>query len=327
MTGYAKSIVLYAGIIAAVMVGAGWVWLGQPGRPVATMRRQPIDISQINYLTNGSMVLLPVAQRDKMSAKERLRWLEKYGQVPEDADYGSIDWVLAQNTSWWGRRLDPNNFWKGRVVWLDDSAQKSAQRHGRFYPPIPYEESWHTNYPGDEGIDWGSFQIESANIHYADSSKERGFWDNFNKTKPTPPSDLIREQGNVASSIMNVRYSYVVGGNPSRLKPKDIASLEGIERHRAAELGYPPESLTDDALYWAYVLKCRQGYAQFPRLPSILMVDTKLITEPLTADQLKAANAWKLAYLQRLRREKTDEQYIQAYLKAWNLTEKEVFGQ
>ena len=56
------------------------------------------------------------------------------------------------------------------------------------------------------------------------------------------------------------------------------------------------------------------------------MVDTKLITEPLTADQLKAANVWKLAYLQRLRREKTDEQYIQAYLKAWNLTENEVFG-
>ncbi|MEY4385366.1 MAG: hypothetical protein RLY20_649 [Verrucomicrobiota bacterium] len=56
-----------------------------------------------------------------------------------------------------------------------------------------------------------------------------------------------------------------------------------------------------------------------------LLVDPKYITEPLAPDQLKAANAWKIAYLQHLRREKTDESYIHAYLKAWNLTEADVF--
>jgi len=58
-----------------------------------------------------------------------------------------------------------------------------------------------------------------------------------------------------------------------------------------------------------------------------LAVDSKYITEPLTSDQLKEANAWKVAYLQRLRREKTDESYINAYLEAWNLTEEEVFSE
>jgi hypothetical protein len=55
-------------------------------------------------------------------------------------------------------------------------------------------------------------------------------------------------------------------------------------------------------------------------------VDRKLITEPLTPEQLREANAWKVAYLRRLRKEKTDESYITAYLKAWNLTEAEVFS-
>lgn len=56
-----------------------------------------------------------------------------------------------------------------------------------------------------------------------------------------------------------------------------------------------------------------------------LVVDRKLITEPLMEDQLRAANAWKVAYLQRLRREKVDESYINAYLKAWSLSAAEVF--
>jgi hypothetical protein len=35
---------------------------------------------------------------------------------------------------------------------------------------------------------------------------------------------------------------------------------------------------------------------------------------------------WKIAYLQRLRKEKTDESYINAYLKAWNLSPAEAFA-
>ncbi|HEY0455671.1 MAG TPA: hypothetical protein VGE41_04810, partial [Verrucomicrobiae bacterium] len=60
-------------------------------------------------------------------------------------------------------------------------------------------------------------------------------------------------------------------------------------------------------------------------LASRAHVNSNYIIQPLTEDQLGAANAWKIAYLQRLRREKTDESYIQSYLKYWKLTEQEVF--
>ena len=52
-------------------------------------------------------------------------------------------------------------------------------------------------------------------------------------------------------------------------------------------------------------------------------------TVPLLAGaylDVKATDAWKVAYLRRLRAEKTDESYIKAYLKAWNLDPKDVFG-
>lgn len=56
-----------------------------------------------------------------------------------------------------------------------------------------------------------------------------------------------------------------------------------------------------------------------------LFVDRKYVTEPISEDQIKAANAWKITYLQRLRREKVDESYINAYLKAWKLSTNQVF--
>ena len=103
--------------------------------------------------------------------------------------------------------------------------------------------------------------------------------------------------------------------------------------------GYPAESMSDEALLWAYVMKQRERYEKNvkPFQNSLmgsnsaaiqfhqLAVDSNLVTEPLTAEQLKAANAWKIVYLQRLRREKTDDSYINAYLKASNLREAEVF--
>ncbi len=57
-----------------------------------------------------------------------------------------------------------------------------------------------------------------------------------------------------------------------------------------------------------------------------LSMDREFITDPLTDEQIKTANGWKYAYLQRLRRENVDESYIKAYLKAWNLSAMEVFG-
>jgi len=98
------------------------------------------------------------------------------------------------------------------------------------------------------------------------------------------------------------------------------------------ERGYPPELVSEPALYWAYVGSRRQEFAEvIPNTPisksllSRTTTDPKLITDPLAPDQVSAANAWKIAYLQRLRKENTDESYINSYLKAWNLSAAEVF--
>ena len=100
----------------------------------------------------------------------------------------------------------------------------------------------------------------------------------------------------------------------------------------------PQEALADEALLRAYVMKKRLEYARekeraaglksanasianhfIETFLADIAVDKKLITEPLTPQQTKAANAWKVTYLQRLCREKIDRSYIDAYLKAWGL--------
>ena len=102
--------------------------------------------------------------------------------------------------------------------------------------------------------------------------------------------------------------------------------------------GCPPEALTDQALRWANIMEQRERYQAALAVPpgesqfetNIIFRDNPvtphLVIEPLTEEEVRDANAWKLAYLQRLRREKTDQSYIDAYLKVWNLSTNEVFG-
>lgn len=240
--------------------------------------------------------------------------LELLGEVPE-GDWKYHDWQVAQTTGWWGKPLDPNKFWKGRVMWNDEKATSDAQRHGRLYPPMPYEDTNLPPYPNDDGIRCAG-SLDGPNIDYAESSKEGAFWDRFDKTHPRPPDQIKHEQN----------------GNIDQLRHRDDWHI----RHNLLNYNYPPEAFTTNALFWAYVQMKRAEYQQFvestndPAYRTVmgnLLVDPKLVNEPLPPEQIRAANAWKIAYLQRLRREKTDEQYIQAYLRAWDLNAAEVFGQ
>jgi hypothetical protein len=121
-----------------------------------------------------------LASRKLMSSRDMLNYLEQNGEVPEDADH--VDWQLAQQTSWWGKRLDPKTFWSGRVVWSDISARMAARKHGRFYPPIPYEDAKVSNHSDkDESASSGS--VEGQFVGYYSSDREGAFWDRL--TKPT----------------------------------------------------------------------------------------------------------------------------------------------
>ena len=266
----------------------------------------------------------------------RLPRLEKLGEVPEHAD--ELDWQAAQETTWWGKPLDPEKFWKGRVVWLDDSAAVAAAQHGRGYPPMPYVDSSlpHFKDEGDVEEHTGVVEGPTRVIHY--SNKEAAFWNKFGRTHPRPPETLKREQLIVAQAILGIRRGFEKEGNLAHMTPDQLNGGEQLREKREIEAGYPPEAFSEDALLWTYILEMRRQYQELAHTAGAtndvsvqnfvlrLLVDTKYLTEPSDAEVLKLANAWKIAYLQRLRNEKVDESYISAYLKAWDLKPDEVFA-
>jgi hypothetical protein len=177
---------------------------------------------------------------------------------------------------------------------------------------------------------------DGPNIHWVSSSKERAFWERFCRIHPRPPEYIEREQSSVALDFFGKKSL-----NEEILKhlsANEITRGKEITRAETIASNYPSEAFTDEALFWSYVKSQREEYQKLAaskigasdhsveNFLKELVVDSKYITEPLNDLQLQNANAWKVPYLQRLRQEKTDEQYVQAYLKAWNLSEEEVFG-
>lgn len=275
--------------------------------------------------------------------------LQVRGSVAENAmiPFG-FDWRVAPQTWWWGRPLDPKKFWSGRIIWNDWSAQYDAMRHGRQYPPIP------THVPSlVAGFPLSSYShVDRANssmglpdsgpsipTHFTDV--EHAYWDWFWRTKPNPPVQL-------EDKILRVAQDYLCLRKPADAESRSLQarlplrlpvdSEEGFGR-REREIGVPEEVMTDEGLFWAYVMKQRSEYDRWLKedkdrqsrgsppaglaeaaVLSGCKVDAKLITEPLTKAQLDVANAWKIAYLQRLLFEGVSVSYIQAYMSAWQIS-------
>jgi hypothetical protein len=268
------------------------------------------------------------------NATERWRRLERLGYVPDDAD--EKDWWLAQKTSWWGKRLDPNEFWKGRTLWADTSAAMAARRRGRVFPPIPQSESRFEFRSDADQSTMPSSEGDNLALRYSD--RENVYWGTFAKTHPRPPEQIAGAQQDVARQILGGRYHFEHEGNPGRLTDHQLDGIAASERSNVQGIGYPPEAFTDEALKWAYIFAQRELYEkQFMQKSTAntlwssnflarTWVDPTLITDPLTDSQLQAADAWKTAYLRRLRHDKTNETYIAAYLQSWNLSSNDVFG-
>jgi hypothetical protein len=178
-------------------------------------------------------------------------------------------------------------------------------------------------------------------VRYVGSEREAAFWDLFQKTHPHPPDTIQRWLENEADRY--TRFKYLAAHEPeyaARLRLSDESLQRSLQAslRDAKQMGYPSEALAEESLQWAYVLAKRTEYAKMcdtlidpdsrriDKFFAKLCVDKKYIVEPLSDENLKAANAWKIAYLRRLREEKTDESYIKAYLAAWNLSAQEVFG-
>jgi hypothetical protein len=265
----------------------------------------------------------------QMSDDSRLASLEKLGNVPEGATLG--DWQLAKHTSWWGKRLDPKEFWKGRTVWCDKSAVAEAHARGRRYPPMPYADPslLQISDQDREPILAGSEGWDAITIY---SSREAVFWGYFNRTHPMPPEKIKNHQDAVALEANN--FAFEAQKQQSAQQWDELAErASGF----AIQMGCPPEALSDEALRWSFILSQRSEYQAVLSMPpaagtlrtnilfSRMSIDANLIVNPLAKEQLQSANSWKKAYLQRLRNEKMDEAYISAYLQAWNLSSNEVF--
>ena len=275
-------------------------------------------------------------ERLRMSRAKRIELLEKLGCVPEDADIS--DYILAEKTSWWGKRLNPDEFWKGRVLWYDWAIERDANRYGRAYPPMPYEDPSIADRSDVDKMGDG-ISLENYDPSYVFSVRENVFWDKFRKTHPNPPDQIQLWLEENAST--HVFFLHLIEHDP------DMTAKVGLTRKNLSfsvalrdtkTFFFPPESVSEEAYHWTYVMKKRKEYkewknssladdeALFEIFFRKVYVDKKLITEPLTEADMKAANAWKVAYLRRLRTDKWDESYINAYLQAWDLKETDVFG-
>jgi len=241
------------------------------------------------------------------------------GYVPDDPT--PSDYYYAEKTSWWGKRLDPQEFWKDKVVWYDKIALFEAQRRGRGYPPMPYEDpSLARRSDVDKKAD--GTHIEGSTPGFISSDRESVFWDEFRKKHPHPPEEIQRWLRSwvdhyITATTINDLYHPL----------NDVRTF-----------GYPKECVTPEVFRWDHVMRKRAEYEIFlsePNKDSLsfrlffnrVKVNHALITEPLTQEQIDAANAWKVKYLNRLRSEQRDESYINAYLQTWDLTEEYVFGE
>ena len=280
--------------------------------------------------------LISRSQRRKIVMDDRLTVLEGLGEVPSDANLD--DWHIAERTSWWGKRIDPQKFWKNRIVWLDSSATLAARRRGRLYPPIPFEAFGLPEYPSDEGSDHASLAWEGSEPHFHVNSLERAYWEEFAKTHPRPPEDLETKQLEVSETLLKMQKYAETHVGLAGISNQTMDDSRTMVKTRVLNRGYPPEALSDDALFWSYVLAKRKDYQDLlnagqpptgiavQNLLKHLAVETTLVTAPPNEQALQSANAWKVAYLQRLQNENTNESYISAYLKAWSLSSTSVFN-
>ena len=249
--------------------------------------------------------------------------LERSDRAPDGADDTDVSTRLEWND-------DPAVFWSNRVVWLDREVMKAATDHGRAYPPMPY-------------VDPEAMAIAPTPLrHYVESldidvprlkgnNRERWFWDKFSRTHPHPPDYLdalfVSESMSSGDSLLTAKNN----GDP-RWTGKTPGGL-GRLRRDYPKMGIPIEMLDAESLAaCCHLIKGDKPYdASSFRLSQQLAAGTIPAVEEFlergfenaseVESELKTAYAWRTKYVRRLRREGTDESYIEAYKKAWDLSE------
>jgi hypothetical protein len=310
-------------------------------------------------------VEIPLRQ-PSVSAEERLRHLEGLGRVPDDADAtdwllaqktswwgkpvdpdrfwtGRTVWLDAAAISEaerFGRKYPPIP--SGQEKLIAEICRNIAEWYrSESGQQLTLLKAAEVPSPATNSVALGS--VSGVRITPAATLLEERFWSRSISAYPRPPEELAKWLGQMVYKVLGGRSASrkLIEPFTNSLTPREKTGMSFY-----GALGYPTEALSDEALVWTYVLQMREMYQQriesqklrgtslfseehsqdTERWLTNLVVDRALITQPLNAEQRKAANAWKVTYLQRLRKEKVDESYINAYLKAWSLSTEEVFS-
>ena len=256
--------------------------------------------------------------------------LERSGRVPDGAN--GRTWRACESTFWWGKRLDPDAFWSNRVVWLSREVEIAANRQGRLFPPIP---SGDNRFSERSDRDHAPLVTWDGIIRaYHSSERESAYWDWFGKHMPRPPDTIDRVLERAVDEWMSIKNWKP--SQPAGLKIPPTPKEERLSwmAKEYINQGFPKEAFSSGVLDWEYVRykrKERIAVAQEPdeswrktslnRFDKTLVCSKSLVVSEPSDEEIRVTNGWRIEYLRRLRREGTDESYIEAYKKAWNLSE------
>ena len=259
------------------------------------------------------------------------------------AELISLPWTRekafqAQHEPWWGRPFNPVLFWEGHPVWMDDESVLLANRHGRVYPPVPIQYA--AKVPSKQLVsDNSTIEYRMPLAYY--TQEEQTFWRNFNNRNPHPPESIDRwlQRWGTDRVLSTKRVDAKLPDGREIKKttiplPKEPQSTVEAARSSAKNLNMPFEAATEFALYWEYVRGMRFEYEKESQISKTtgselnlksffdrLECPSELVRQPPSDEEIRVTNGWRIEYLRRLRREGTDESYIEAYKKAWNLSE------
>jgi hypothetical protein len=203
---------------------------------------------------------------------------------------------------------------------------------------MPFSDPRFDNRDDTNEVFHGEASAEGPIIQYHDTNREGAFWDRFGREHPQPPGDLAKKQQEEAEWLARARDDLEQRGNPGRLTKASLAEMQQSRLQELVDLGYPAEAFSDDALRAAYLAEMTAAYQSalaaeqsgnalpMKKFKRNARLDINTVTQTMTEADSLALNAWKIAYLRRLRAQKTDESYITAYLQAWGLDAAAVFS-
>lgn len=281
--------------------------------------------------SGGGIEPRPLTDNGRQNRSYSLFELERLGRVPDDANERT--WRLCEKTAWWGRRIDPSSFWSNRVIWLSSEAESEAHAHGRGYPPIPPDNRLFLDRSDSDKsnpvVTW-----EYRERSYYSSEREHAYWDWFQKNRPRPPEAIDRALDTASDEWMSIKRVTPIRPAGLKMPPPSIESSRSRLAARYIALGFPENAFSSTVLDWEYI-RCKRMEREtivsepdeFRRNMLLdvfnqhLACPSSLVESEPTVEEIRITTGWRAAYLRRLRREGTDESYIEAYKKAWNLLE------